>query len=461
MGLYDTIAAISTPRGCGGIAVIRISGADAISIAGRVFYPASGRHLAEYPPREAVYGEITSPAGEHIDCGMATLFRSPRSYTGEDSVEISCHGGVYVTREVLSAVLSAGARMAQAGEFTRRALISGKLTLTEAEAVGELIDADTSEKMRLASSAVKGILSEKIESMAQNLTNVMSALYAAIDYPDEDIGDEGERELDGVLDGTLSDVRKLLSTYKRGRAVSDGVECVICGLPNAGKSSLYNRINGEDRAIVTDIAGTTRDVLTDRVSFGGVTLNLADTAGLRRTDDTVEKIGVDRALSEIDSSQLILYVIDSSCVMTDDERERISALPNVPKIAVLNKSDRQSMLAESDISYIEQEFTSVIRVSCESAFGIDDLSVAVGNIFDSGACDIGHDPIIWSARHEATLSRCADYLEAALDGLRRGDPTDAVCTLCESAISELRETDGRGVSSDIIDGIFRRFCVGK
>ena len=461
MGLFDTIAAISTPRGVGGVAVIRISGDSAVDTAECVFRPASGRRLTEYPARTAVYGVISTPCGEEIDRGIATVYRAPASYTGEDTVELSCHGGAYVTREVLGAVLSAGAVMAEPGEFTRRALISGKLTLTEAEAVGELIDADTAERRRLASSAVRGVLSQRLGDLAERLSGVMSALYAAIDYPDEDIGDEGERSLAGVIDEVLSDVNGLLSTYRQGRAVTEGVRCVICGLPNAGKSSLYNMIVGDSRAIVTDIAGTTRDVLSERVSFGGVTLILSDTAGLRDTEDTVEQIGVERARSEMEAAELILYVIDNSSEMTGAEREEIAALPDVPRIGILNKCDLPCAVRETDLKELRESFDDLVEVSCVNGDGADELSASVGRIFDSGVCDLGRDPVIWSVRHEAALRRAADYLSEASIALSAGAPTDAVCTLCESALAELRETDGRGVTEDIVDGIFRHFCVGK
>ena len=351
--------------------------------------------------------------------------------------------------------------MAEPGEFTRRALISGKLTLTEAEAVGELIDADTAERRRLASSAVRGVLSQRLGDLAERLSGVMSALYAAIDYPDEDIGDEGERSLAGVIDEVLSDVNGLLSTYRQGRAVTEGVRCVICGLPNAGKSSLYNMIVGDSRAIVTDIAGTTRDVLSERVSFGGVTLILSDTAGLRDTEDTVEQIGVERARSEMEAAELILYVIDNSSEMTGAEREEIAALPDVPQIAILNKCDLPCAVRETDLKELRESFDDLVEVSCVNGDGADELSASVGRIFDSGVCDLGRDPVIWSVRHEAALRHAADYLSEASIALSAGAPTDAVCTLCESALAELRETDGRGATEDIVDGIFRHFCVGK
>lgn len=462
MFLSDVIAAVSTPRGKGGVAVIRISGDGALKIAEKMFLPVSGRSVISYPARHAVYGAIISPDGSEVDRGILTYFRGPASYTGEDMVEVSCHGGVYVTREVLSCILAAGARLAEAGEFTRRAYLNGKLTLTEAEAVGELLEADTDDRRKLASSALTGKLSGKIGEIADRLTGVMSALYAAIDYPEEDIGDMGEREIGGVIDGSLTEISKLLSTYKRGKAVSDGVKCVICGKPNAGKSSLYNLITGEDSAIVTDIAGTTRDVLRERVSFGGVTLELSDTAGLRETEDSVESIGVKRAEAEMEKAELLIGVFDSSVPLAESEKAMISKYPaDCARIAVINKTDLERGMTDDDIALIESSHDTVVYMSCGDGTGLEVLASVVGELYDSGSCEIGRDAVIWSARQEATLRRAHEYLTAAKVSLSYGDPVDAVCTLCEGALSELSETDGRGVSEEIVAGIFAKFCVGK
>ncbi len=459
MTLNDTIAAVSTPRGVGGIAVIRISGDEAVSVARRVFTPFGKSE--NFTPRKATYGKIHTPAGEMLDSGILTYFASPASYTGEDMIEVSCHGGLYVTRAVLSAVLSAGARHAEAGEFTRRAFLSGKLTLTEAEAVGELLEADTEDKMRLAGGALGGRLSKEITAITDELTHVMSALYAAIDYPEEDVGTEGEEQIASAVESAKNRISKLLSTYKRGKAVSSGVKCVICGRPNAGKSSIYNLIAGEDAAIVTDIPGTTRDVLRQRVSFGGVTLELCDTAGLRESADAVEMIGVDRATKEMESAELLICVFDSGAPLTAEEREMMEKYPAVSRIAVLNKGDLERKLSEEDEKFIRESHTTCVNMSCASGEGLEALSEAVGKLYDAGEVDLGRDAVIWSARHESKLRIALDYLTAAFDALEYGDAVDAVCTLCEGALSELAETDGRGVTEEIVAGIFSRFCVGK
>ncbi|MBR6808516.1 MAG: tRNA uridine-5-carboxymethylaminomethyl(34) synthesis GTPase MnmE [Clostridia bacterium] len=462
MFLSDVIAAVSTPRGKGGVAVIRISGDGTLEVVKRMFRGISGKAVTDFPPRHAIYGAVVTPDGSEIDRGILTYFRGPASYTGEDMAEVSCHGGVLVTREVLSCVLASGARLAEAGEFTRRAYLNGKLTLTEAEAVGELLEADTDDRRRLASSALTGRLSGKIGEIADKLCGVMSALYAAIDYPEEDIGDMGEREIGDVIEESLLEIGKLLSTYKKGKAVSDGVKCVICGKPNAGKSSLYNLITGEDSAIVTDIAGTTRDVLRERVSFGGVTLELCDTAGLRETEDSVESIGVKRAEAEMEKAELLVGVFDGSTPLSESEKAMMAKYPSdCARLAVINKSDLTRGMTEDDLKLIEDSHDGVVSISCEDGTGIDSLAVKIGELYDAGSCEIGRDAIIWSARQEATLRRAHEYLTAAKESFEYGDPVDAVCTLCEGALSELSETDGRGVSEEIVSGIFAKFCVGK
>jgi len=461
MNIFGTIAAVSTPRGKGGVAVIRISGEGTAEVLARVFRPA-GKVSPVEAPRRAVYGKVVSPEdNSEIDSVLATFFASPASYTGEDMAEISCHGGVYVTQAVLSAVLSAGARAAEAGEFTRRAFVSGKLTLTEAEAVGELLDADTPERLRLASSALGGKLSDKVHLIGENLLGAMTALYATIDYPEEDLAGMSDCEIAEAISKTLASLRELRATYKRGRAVSEGVKCVICGRPNAGKSSLYNLMTGEQSAIVTDIAGTTRDVLRERVSFGGVTLELCDTAGLRDTDDAVESIGVKRAQLEITKAELVIAVFDGSCHLTEDDREMAELYGRENAIAVINKGDLGYVLDAHELEFIEKHHGTVVEMCCAAAFGVDALEAAVGALYDSGACRLGEDAVIWSARQNAALLQAEEDLAAAAEAHGFGEPADAVCTLCESAMGHLMSTDGRGVTEEIVSGIFSRFCVGK
>lgn len=461
--LSSTIAAVSTPRGRGGIAVIRISGNDAVSVAGRMFVPAGKKTVDEIPERYAAFGDILDPDGIPCDTGICTVFRAPKSFTGENMVEISCHGGISVTETVLLSAIAHGAVMADAGEFTKRAFLNGKLSLTEAEAVGGLIDADTTEKMKLSGGAVRGNVSREIKRLSDSLLDVMTALYAAIDYPEEDVGDEGETHIGEVLHTVSGGVKRLLSTYKTGRAVQSGVKCVICGRPNVGKSSLFNRMVGEESAIVTSIAGTTRDVLRETVSFGGVTLRLSDTAGIHTSGDAVEQIGITRAVDEIEGAELILAVWNASEALTEHDRELIGRLKNAsaPVITVLNKTDLPRGLTDEDEAAVASVSGDVIRVSCETEDGIADLASAVAKIFGSDKLDLRHDAVIWDVRQRTQLMRADAALDSAVAGLTYGDPLDAVCTTVEEAMAALSETDGRGVNEEIVNEIFARFCVGK
>lgn len=460
---YTTIAAVSTPRGKGGIAVIRISGSEAITAASRFFKPKSGKALSEYGSRTAVFGSILDSDDLPIDEGICTIFRAPASFTGEDIAEISCHGGLAVTEAVYLSAIAHGAVAAGPGEFTRRAFLNGKMSLTESEAVGLLIDADTKERMALSGGAVRGNVSRKIEEIANSLLDTMTALYAAIDYPEEDVGDEGEREIGNTLRNAQKEVEKLLDSYKTGRAVTDGVKTVICGRPNVGKSSLFNRMVGDDSAIVTSVAGTTRDILRETVSFGGVTLRISDTAGIHGSDDIVEKIGIDRAEREINESELLIAVFDGSEGLSDEDRELLHKISGISaaKIGVINKTDMKNLIFEEDEQLIADSVNEVIRISAKENDGIEELAGVVAKIYGSDILNLSTDAIIWDVRQREMLSRSLSSLRDAVSGIEAGAPLDAICTLAELALAALNETDGRGIDETIVDEIFRRFCVGK
>lgn len=461
-----TVAAVSTPRGKGGIAVIRISGEGAFRVAAGMFKPKfvpaiDGENVDKTLMRRAVYGEIYSSEGEVIDEGVLVLYKGPSSFTGEDMAEISCHGGVAVTEEVYLSALAHGAASAGPGEFTKRSFLAGKLSLTEAEAVGQLIDADTGEKVRLASGALRGNVSREIERISEGLMGVMSALYAAIDYPEEDVGDEGERQIASVIESSLGEVESLLSTYRIGRAISAGVKTCICGKPNVGKSSLFNLLVGEESAIVTSVAGTTRDVLRENVTCGGVTLRLSDTAGMRSVDDEVEKFGIERAESEVRGAEMIIAVFDGSGQF-DCEDERIADFVmscGAPKIAVLNKSDAGTNPETEE--KVREKFGSAIHVSAKLGSGREEIGGVISSLYGRGEIDTSRDAVIWDARQREILLHCKNSLRGALDGIKGGDPIDCICTLVEEAMAYLGETDGRSVGEEIVDEVFRRFCVGK
>ncbi len=460
MKLFDTVAAVSTPRGKGGVALIRISGSDAVAVGERVF----SRRLSLAEPRVELYGRIFEPLpnGERreLDDGMAVVFRAPASFTGEDTVELTCHGGVLVTQRVLAACIAAGARQATAGEFTRRAFLNGKLSLDRAESLGALLEAGTAEQLALARSGLDGRLSDTVEKIYSSLLDVSAELRADIDFPDEDVSDMTADELRASISSALTEAVRLGGSYSVGRAVSDGVVTVVCGHTNAGKSSLFNRLVGQDSAIVTDIEGTTRDLLTERVSCGGVTLLLTDTAGLRGTDDPIERIGVDRARSAIDRAELIIAVFDGSRPMSEEDTALATALQARKEsvIAVINKSDLPDGEAVGELARL---FPDALRLSALTGEGLDRLATAVASRFNSGGLDPSRDPIIATARQYGAVTFACDMLREALEGLDCGLPVDLVCSSLERAMESLAEIGGRQVSEDIVSGIFSKFCVGK
>lgn len=464
MNLLDTIAAISTPPGKGGVALIRISGADAVKIGEQVFVPKQKKSLSEQPISRLCYGEIwgQSESGERqsIDDGMAVVFRAPHSFTGEDTVEITCHGGVLITREVLAAVLAAGARLAQAGEFTRRAFLNGKMHLTEAEALGSLLEAKTSAQLKLARSGMQGRLSSAMNELYETLRTVMTSVWAVIDFPEEDLAEMSREEMIQSLDAAQASIRALKQTYRTGHAISEGIPTVICGSTNAGKSSVYNRIVGYDAAIVTDIEGTTRDVLRETATLGKTTLLLCDTAGLRDTEDPVESIGIARSRKEMEEAGLILAVFDGTRALTEADRAWATELASlsVPRIALWNKVDLEAPLPEAGFAAC---FDDLIPVCAKDGTGFDRLARAVDNLFIDGALDVGKDAVVTGARQYAALQNAEEALAASLRDLKAGLPMDLCCVGIECAMSALGEVDGREIGEEIVGEIFSKFCVGK
>lgn len=461
---FSTIAAISTPQGKGGVALIRISGPEANAVGDRIFKRINGKTVSESPARTALFGEIVDPLNGHrIDTGLCTRFAAPNSFTGEDTVEICCHGGILVTRAVLGAALAAGARRAEAGEFTRRAFAAGKLSLNEAEALGMLLDAGTEAQLKLSRGGMSGALSTACDGLRREITTLLEDIYARVDFPEEDLGSIADEEVISRLSDLINSAKKLAATYSTGRAVAEGIPTVICGRTNAGKSTLYNLLVGSDEAIVTDIEGTTRDILTATVSFGGVTLLLSDTAGLRETAEEVERIGIRRAEEKIDSAELVLFLIDSSRAPSEDDvalAERLESHPG-KVIAVLTKSDLDK---NDDAVALASRFELKVTLSVKSGFGCDELEALINRLFIDGELDTERDAVIASARQHDALVRVIDALSEAWSSLSDGFPPDVAGVCLEDAAARLCELDGRGhgaVGADIADGIFSRFCVGK
>lgn len=465
MKIFDTIAAVSTPRGKGGVAMIRISGADAIEYASRVFFPKNGRTLTAAEGSRALYGDIKERDGDGtltaLDDGIATVYRAPRSFTGEDTVEICCHGGVLVTERVLSACLAAGCRQAEAGEFTRRAFVSGRMSLSQAEDLGALLEAKTNGQLLLSRSGLDGHLTRKIKDSYDALKDILASVYAKIDFPDEDLSSLSENEMLERVKAVKAGLVLLEKTYKTGHAVREGIKTVICGRTNAGKSSMYNRIVGRDAAIVTDIPGTTRDILEQTAALGKVTLLLCDTAGLRETEDAVESIGIERSRAAMDSAELILAVFDASSPLTDDDTELLRELAGRRDvIAVLNKCDSEE-LDEKTADAVIKFGIETVRISAKTGEGFELLAEKVEALFECGEIDLREDAVVTSARQHAAILRAVDSLSSASDALEMGVTVDLCGTDIECAMSSLAEIDGREVTEDIVSDIFAHFCVGK
>ncbi len=460
-----TIAAVSTPFGKGGIAVIRISGNDALGVAEKMFFPSSGIRLSEVKANFAVHGRIASE-GTKIDDGVAVVYRAPRSYTGEDTVEISCHGGILLTERVLKTAFVCGAAPAGPGEFTQRAFLNGKLDLTEAEAVIGLIDAENEQRLKLCASHTSGVLSRRVEELQGEIMKLLSSVYVGLDYPEEDLEEVSDGDFRASLERIFAALDKTCATYREGKAVSEGIKTVLLGKPNTGKSSLLNALLGEARAIVTNIPGTTRDVIEESVSAGKIILRLSDTAGLRQSCDEVESIGISRALEKAKDSDLIIAVFDGSRPLDGDDERVIGALPHYIScgktvICVINKSDLEQAFASNELlSRIPAE-AELLTICADSGEGVEVLKNAASERFVSEYSDYTSVAVIANARQFSALSRARECVKRCLSAFECGFGSD-VCGLdLEEAAAALGEVDGRAVNDTVVDMIFHNFCVGK
>ena len=450
----STIAAVSTPSGLGGIGVIRISGDDAIEIADSVFKSVSGKKIAEKSGYSALYGEFYDSDGK-IDSGVALLFRAPKSYTGENVVELSCHGGSYIAKRLLRACFNAGATPADAGEFTKRAFLNKKLDLIEAESVMGLISASGDSQLRLLNAAHMGKTSAKINAAKDTLLNVAAAIAVNTDYPDEDIP-----ELENnTLEASLKDISNALDTaiceYNSGKVLREGVNTVIVGRPNVGKSTLMNLLSGTNRSIVTDVAGTTRDVIEDTIRVGDLTLNIADTAGIRKTADTVEAVGVTLARQRMEAAQLILAVFDGSDSLNDDDLEILNDIRGRNCLVILNKCDKGSTLSPADF-----EGFNLVTVSAKLGEGLKALEEKISDICLTKKLD-ANAAVLISERQRDCAARAKESVDEALSALSLGLTSDAVGVCIDDAIAALLELTGERVTNEVTDEIFRHFCVGK
>lgn len=453
--MSHTIAAVSTGLSVSAIGIIRLTGENCAQIAGKVFTPNNGKTLADMPNRRLVLGTLRDKTGRVIDHCCAIYTRGPHSYTGEDTVEFHCHGSPAVLAAGLESLYVAGAMPAKRGEFTKRAFLNGKLDLTQAEAVIDLIEADTADAAANAAGQVGGVLQKRLDPIYDDLTNLCSHFHAVLDYPDEDIEDFGLANYEAPLQQDAKALGAILQTYGQGRILRQGVGAAIVGRPNVGKSSLLNALAGYERVIVTEVAGTTRDTVEETVMLGNTRLRLIDTAGIRDTDDRIEAMGVERSKKAIEDADLVLFVCDGSESLTDDDRLIIDlCTEHQNAIALINKSDVGLKVLPSDLP-----FMYVIEISAATGQGLDLLADTVDTMFaDLMPCD---GSILTNARQYDACRRAYDAMQQALNGLKIGLTPDAVLTDVEAAMEAMGEVTGATVREDITARIFERFCVGK
>lgn len=450
----STVAAVSTPMGEGGIGVIRISGDEALTIADKCFRAFSGERLSSLEGYRAAYGELID-GDEIIDDAVALVFRAPKSYTGEDVVEFSVHGGTAMVRRALRTVLSCGAKAAEGGELTKRAFLNGKLDLAKAESIMGLISARGDAALRISRSVRGGRISREVESITARLLETAAALSVQADYPDEDLPELSDSRLTSLLEESRLALVKLLSTYDAGRVLREGIDCVIVGKPNVGKSTLMNLLCGSDRSIVTDIAGTTRDIIENTVTLGDITLNLADTAGIHDTTDTVESVGVDRAVQRLDNAALVLAVFDASAPLDGDDKALLEKLQNKTAVAVLNKCDLGAVITPEDLAPL-----CAVSISAKHSNGVENLTKAVAEVTKTAQLS-PDDAVLISERQRDCAARALDAVSEAQNALSINLTLDAVGVCIDDALSALLELTGKRVTNEVADEVFRKFCVGK
>ena len=451
MNPADTIAAVATPPGTGGLAVLRLSGRKALSVADQCLRSAVGRVPSNFTPRMAVFGEVHRH-GLRVDEVVITVFRGPKSFTGDDTVEVACHGGILVTRRVLEALLAAGARPAEPGEFTARAFLNGRMDLAQAEAVADLIHAQTDRALGTAHAQLAGALSRRIEGLRDSLMGVLAHIEAHIDFPDEDISPDTTAVLTTKLVSSLDGIDALLRTAREGRFLRQGVRTALVGRPNAGKSSLLNRLLGHERAIVSPVAGTTRDTLEEVAQVRGIPLVLVDTAGLRESEDAVEREGIRRSREAAAEAELILHIVDASVAWSIEEDALVEAWAGKVRICVSNKCDLPGA----------QVHPGSVPVSCRTGIGLDDLERAIEErLISRSIGGSGDDGVAIGVRHQRALERAREAVLQTCSGLENQQTLELVAFELRVALGALGEVVGKTSVDDLLDSIFSQFCLGK
>lgn len=455
----DTIAAIATAMSSSGIGIIRVSGDQAVSIVDRIFTGRKENFDLNTAPSHRIYYGMIHDGEEVLDEVLVMLMRGPHSYTAEDTVEIDCHGGVLVMKKILETVIKYGARPAEPGEFTKRAFLNGRIDLSQAEAVIDVINAQNDYAVKSSVSQLKGSVSKKVKELREQILYQIAFIESALDDPEHISLDGYEEELSGRLDGMIGEMEKLVRSADSGRVVSEGIRTVILGKPNAGKSSLMNVLLGEERAIVTDIAGTTRDTLEEQIRMHGISLNIIDTAGIRETDDVVEQIGVNRAKVAADEADLIIYVVDGSRELDENDAQIMELIRGRKAVVLLNKMDLETVISEEMLQ--EKTGKTVISISAKEETGIDKLEKTIQNLFYEGSIDFNDEVLITNVRHKTAIQNALNSLYMVKQSIENQMPEDFLTIDLMDAYEQLGTIIGEAVEDDLVNEIFGKFCMGK